>query len=91
MANNKKKQTPVERDSTYFLKLVLYIVVASFWLKFPTPIQIGDFQLHGFPLGLFIGLLFAAHDHFQMDRKIEFATLIVVTILTFYVPAGIVV
>jgi hypothetical protein len=90
-ANTKKKQIEAEKDSTYFLKLVLYIVVASFWLKFPTPIAIGDFQLHGFPLGLFIGLVFAAHDHFQIDRKIELAVLIVVTIITFYVPAGIVV
>jgi hypothetical protein len=60
-------------------------------LKFPAPITIGAFQVHGFPLGLFIGLLFAAHDHFQMDRKIEFAGGIIVTIITFYVPAGIVV
>ena len=86
-----KKQAAVERDSTYFLKLVLYIVVASFWIKFPQPIVLGNFLVHGFPLGLLVGLLFAAHDHFQIDRKIEYALLVVVTIVTFYMPAGIVV
>lgn len=91
MVKNKNKQNNQERDSTYFLKLVLYIVVASFWIKFPAPIAIGDFLLHGFPLGLFVGLLFATHEHFQMDRKIEYATLIIVTIITFYIPAGIVI
>ena len=85
----KSKKTVVEKDSTYFLKLVLYIIVASFWLKFQSPISLGGFQLYGFPLGLFIGLIFASHDHFQVDRKIEYAILIVVTILTFFVPAGI--
>jgi hypothetical protein len=69
----------------------MYVVLGSFWLKFSTPIQIGNFQLHAVPLGLLIGLLFASHDHFQIDRKIEYATLIVVTILTFFVPAGIVI
>lgn len=91
----KKKQSttkqPVERDSTYLLKLVLYIIVGSFWLKFHAPVQIGDFLIHGFPLGLLIGLLFASHDHFQVDRKIEYAILIIVTVITFFLPAGIVI
>jgi len=85
-----KKATSAEPDSLYFLKLVLYVVLGSFWLKFATPIPIGDFLLHGFPLGLIIGLLFASHDHFQIDRKIEYAVLIIVTIVTFFLPAGIV-
>lgn len=85
-----KKQSSVEPDSVYFLKLVLYVVLGSFWLKFASPIQIGDFLLHGFPLGLIIGLIFASHDHFRVDRKIEYAILILVTIVTFFLPAGIV-
>jgi len=86
-----KKQKSQEPDSLYFLKLVLYVILGSFWLKFSTPVPIGDFMLHAFPLGLPIGLIFAAHDHFQIDRKIEYATLVLVTIITFFLPAGIVV
>lgn len=85
-----KKQTNAESDSVYFLKLVLYVVLGSFWLKFAAPIQIGDFLLHGLPLGLIVGLLFASHDHFQIDRKIEYAILILVTVISFFLPAGIV-
>jgi hypothetical protein len=90
MAQKRKSQTN-EQDSAYFLKLVLYVVLGSLWLKFNNPIFIGDFALHAFPVGLFLGLLFASHDHFQVDRKIEYAVLIVVTIVCFFLPAGIVV
>ncbi len=90
MAKTKTKQQGTEPDSTYFLKLVLYVVLGSFWLKFSQPIPIGDFLVHGFPLGLVIGLMFAAHDHFQVDRKIEYALLVLMTIITFFLPAGIV-
>jgi hypothetical protein len=85
-----KNQNKTEPDSSYFLKLVLYVIVGSFWLKFGNPITIGGFLINGFPLGLLIGLLFASHDHFQIDRKIEYAILIIVTIMTFFLPAGIV-
>jgi hypothetical protein len=87
----KKSTTHVEPDSVYFLKLVLYIVLGSFWLKFQQPLGLGPVLLHGLPLGLLIGLLFAAHDHFQVDRKIEYAILVIVTIITFFIPAGIVI
>ncbi|HXH26550.1 MAG TPA: hypothetical protein VNG90_01505 [Candidatus Acidoferrum sp.] len=90
MPKSKTKQTN-ESDATYFLKLVLYIVLGSFWLKFAQPLQIGALAVNGFPLGLLIGLVFAAHDHFQVDRKIEYAILVVVTIITFFLPAGIVI
>ncbi len=86
----KKSPPTTEPDSTYFLKLVLYVIAGSFWIKFHTPLQLGDFIINGFPLGLLIGLIFASHDHFQIDRKIEYALLIIVTILTFFLPAGIV-
>ena len=90
MAKKKQKATD-ETDSTYFLKLVLYVVLGTFWLKFADPIQIGDFLVNGFPLGLILGLVFASHDHFQVDRKIEYAILIIMTILTYFLPAGIII
>jgi hypothetical protein len=90
MATRTRAQN-TEKDSTYFLKLVLYIVLGSFWLKFSNPVAVGAFQLNGLPIGLVLGLLFASHDHFQVDRKIEYAILIIVTIICFYLPAGIVI
>lgn len=87
----RKKITNSESDSTYFLKLVLYIVFGTLWLKFATPLTLGIFQLNGIPVGLLLGLLFASHDHFQVDRKIEYAILIIMTIVTYFLPAGIVI
>jgi hypothetical protein len=87
----KKLPPPQETDSAYFLKLILYVVLGSFWLRFAAPINIGYVTFNGFPLGLLLGLLFASHDHFQIDRKIEYAILVIVTIITFFLPAGIVI
>jgi hypothetical protein len=86
----KKKQKSTETDSAYFLKLVLYVVLGTFWLKFADPIQVGAFLINGFPLGLLLGIIFASHDHFQVDRKIEYAILIVMTVLSYFLPAGII-
>lgn len=90
MPTKKKKPTKdTETDSAYFLKLVLYVVLGSFWLKFADPIVLGDFMLNALPVGLVLGLIFASHDHFQVDRKIEYAVLIIVTILSYFAPSGI--
>ena len=90
MSTKKKKITqPTETDSAYFLKLVLYVVLGSVWLKFADPFIIGGIVLNGLPIGLVLGLIFASHDHFQVDRKIEYAVLLVVTILSYFAPSGI--
>lgn len=90
MQKRSKRKAITEADSTYFLKLVLYIVLGAMWISFKNPVELGPFAVHGFPLGLCLGLLFASHDHFQIDRKIEYAILIIMTIITFFLPAGIV-
>jgi hypothetical protein len=89
--STKKKKTikTTESDSAYFLKLVLYVVLGSMWLKFASPIMLGDIMLNALPVGLMVGLVFASHDHFQVDRKIEYAVLIVVTIISYFAPSGI--
>lgn len=88
----KKKQTSksvTEKDSTYFLKLIIYIVLGTLWIKFSSPLHLGPLVFNGIPFGLFLGLLFASHDHFQVDRKLEYAVLIVMTIVSYFLPAGI--
>lgn len=87
----KTKNKTNEPDSLYFLKLVLYVMAGSFWLRFSEPLQIGDFYIHALPIGLVIGLVFARHDHFQLDRKIEYAVLLIATIVSFFLPTGIII
>jgi len=74
-----------EPDSAYFLKLVLYLIVGSLWLK----ITQGENMQIPIPIGLFIGLLFARHEHFQIDRKIEYALLLLASFVGFWLPFGV--
>ncbi len=89
MAQAKRKKVtrrPKEVDSVYFLKLVLYLVVGSLWLR----IDAGN-TVVPLPVGLLIGALFASHEHFQIDRKIEYALLLVATFVGFWLPIGLVI
>lgn len=70
-----------QSDSAYFLKLLLYAIVGSLWLRIES-----DDAKFGLPIGLAIGLLFATHEHFRVDRKIEFAVLLVAMLVGYAVP-----
>ena len=78
--NNSKKSNKVEPDGVYLLKLVLYFILGCLWIR------VGDVVV--LPFGLLIGILFASHDHFQIDRKIEFAVLFIAAVLSFISPIG---
>ena len=81
-----------ESDGQYLLKLVLVILIGTVWLKFHQPISILGLSFYGIPLGLFVGLLVIRQfEHFQFNRKIWYAILIVVTVISYFVPAGIVI
>ena len=81
-----------ERDSTYFLKLVLYIVLGTLWLKFQHPLTLGGLQFNGLPVGMLFGLLIVSKfEKYQSDRKIWYLVLVLVTIISYFLPAGIVI
>lgn len=78
-----KKQ---ELDSVYLLKLVLYLIVGAQWIRFTNAAGNTQFPI---PIGLIVGVLFASHDHFQIDRKIEYAVLLIATLVGFWSQVGI--
>lgn len=81
-----------ETDGTYFLKLVVLVLLGTLWLKFKQPISWMGLPFYGIPLGLLIGLLLVRQfEKHQSDRKIWYAILLVVTIVCYFVPAGIVI
>lgn len=81
-----------ETDGEYLLKLVLSLLLGTFWLKFQDPIVLNGFTLAAVPLGLFVGLLIVHHfEKFQSDRKIWYAVIILTTVLSYFVPAGVVI
>ena len=85
MATKRKKSTSKETDSAYFLKIVMYLIIGAQWLRIE---KVDTWQIP-IPIGLVLGVLFATHDHFKTDRRIEFAVLLVVSFISFWLPIGI--
>lgn len=77
-----KRKVKTEKDSVFFLKLLMYFLLGSFWLR----IAQADGSYLILPFGLVVGLVFARHEHFQIDRKIEYAVLLIATALSAYIP-----
>ena len=69
-----------ELDSVFFMKLVLYFLMGSFWVH----IVYGGVVLP-LPIGVGVGVWFASHEHFRIDRKIEYAVLLVAMFVTYFV------
>lgn len=83
----RKKTQKVEPDSTFFLKLVLFLILGSQWLRIE---QLPSWSIP-IPVGMLIGLMFATHDHFAIDRKIEFALLLIASFVAFWLPMGVII
>jgi hypothetical protein len=81
-AKNRKKSKETEKDSVYILKLVIYFILGCLW------IQTGGEGGIPIPVGLIFGLLLTLHEHFILDRKIEYAVLIIAAVLSFIEPVG---
>ncbi len=82
---NSKQTKTDEPDVIYFLKLVVYLIIGSLWIKFDNGVNA---QIP-IPLGFLVGLVLASHDHIQMDRKIGYAVLLVAMLIGFWAPFGI--
>jgi hypothetical protein len=72
----KTKMEKPELDSVYFLKILLYFTLGASW--------IGSEGSQILPIGLILGVLLAQHEKLRMDRKIEYAILLVASILGLY-------
>lgn len=85
-ATPKKAVATDELDSVYLLKLVIYLIVGSFWVR----LERGGNAIP-IPLGFMIGILFTAHEKLRIDRKIEYALLLVAAFIAFWLPLGLVI
>jgi hypothetical protein len=79
-----KKSSSDNFDGVYLLKMVLYLLLGSIWIKASN----GQDIAVGIPIGLIIGLVFTLHEHFQIDRKIEYAVMIVAMLFGYFAPYG---
>jgi hypothetical protein len=83
-SSKKVIKRPVEKDSTFFLKLTVFLILGSQWIY----IQNGDDWQLPIPVGLIIGIIFATHEHFIIDRKIEYVVLLFAAFISFWLPIG---
>lgn len=84
----KRKTTKTETDNAYILKLILFIILGALWLRIGVGTSDTGIPV---PIGFLIGLMFARHDRFQIDRKIEYAVLVCSMFVSFFLPFGLVV
>lgn len=82
---SKKVVKRPETDSAYFLKLVLFLILSSLWLR----ITVDENTVVPLPAGAIIAVFYALHDHFQIDRKIELALILIGMFISFWLPIGI--
>jgi len=87
MVKKQKRHVPPkqELDTVYFLKIVLYLIVGSQWVWLVNGAGAVRFPV---PAGLIIGVLFASHEHFRLDRKVEYAVLLVAMLIGFVTQYG---
>jgi hypothetical protein len=80
----KKVQADSSFDGVYLFKMVLYLLLGSVWIKATN----GENIDIGIPVGLIVGLVFTLHEHFQIDRKIEYAVMLVAMLFGYFAPYG---
>jgi hypothetical protein len=81
----KKQKESTELDGVFVLKLVMYVILGSLWLKLDSGTMQNTFPI---PIGLIVGLIFASHEHFRIDRKIEYAVLVLAALIGLIAPYG---
>lgn len=72
-------------EGVYLFKMVLYLLLGSLWLK----VGQAEGMSVPIPIGLIIGLIFASHEHFQLDRKLEYAVLLAAMLFGYFAPYGV--
>jgi hypothetical protein len=82
----KRKNTNAQ-DGTFILKIVLYLIVGSAWFRLVDSELTRQIPL---PVGLVLGLWFASHEHFAIDKKIEYVVLLLAAFIGFWMQAGVV-
>lgn len=82
----------LESDGSYFFKLVVVLLLGTFWIKFNTPVTWLGMQFAAIPLGIAIGvILVKLFEKSMTNRKIWYAVLLVVGVISYFVPAGVII
>lgn len=92
VVSRKGRENVYEADAFYMLKLVGAALLGMCWLKFASPLDIGPLHIAAFPVGFAAAvILVACFEKFQFNRKIFYAVLVVVAIISLIGDAGFVI
>lgn len=75
-----------QTDSIFFLKLTVLLILGSQWIHIE---HLPSWSIP-IPVGLVIGLVFVSHEHFKIDRKIEYLMLLLAAFIGFWLPIGLI-
>jgi len=84
VAKIKQKSSKQLSDSSYLLKLVLLIILGTLWIKTGN----GQAWQIPLPIGLILGLIIISHEKYRIDRRIDYAVLLVAMLIGFWAPIG---
>lgn len=82
----------IDSDGIFFLKLIFFIILSTFWVKFRTPVGARNAVFNGVPMGMIIALILNKYFEKKLvNRQLWYAVIVVVTIISYFLPAGIVI
>ncbi len=93
VVSRKGLENVFEPDGVYLFKLIAVTLAGLMWLRLADPLIVADtVPVGAFPVGALVALLLIAWlEKAQFNRKILYAVLVVVTIIGFFLDAGIVI
>ena len=88
--SRKGRERIYDNDGSFFLKLVVFVILSALWLRLKNPVEMGGLVVQAIPVGLFIALLLVLKiEKYQLNRKIWYVTIIFMAILTSFTPVGV--
>lgn len=88
--SRKGRERIYDNDGSFFLKLVVFVILSALWLRLKNPVEVGGLVVQAIPVGLFIALLLVLKiEKYQFNRKIWYVTIIFMAILTSFTPVGV--
>lgn len=79
----------IEKDGVFILKLLLSVIIGSFWLRLS---KAGDSVVFAVPAGVLLGILIVSRlENRSENRKIFYAVILICGVLSYFLPIGIVV
>ncbi len=79
------QKASVNTDGDYLLKLVICLILGCIWVKIGSP----DAWQIPVPVGLIAGLILIRKDKLKIDKKIEYAVLLIAMLIGFWANTGI--